>query len=121
FIPLYRRINSPSAYTFLENRFGLWARVYVSACYLLTQVMRIGTILYLLALTIHTITEWNIPFIILLTGISVLIYSILGGIQAVIWTDAIQAIVLIGGALICIIYLFRSEERRVGKECRSLL
>ncbi len=106
FIPLYRRINSPSAYTFLESRFGLWARVYVSACYLLTQVMRIGTILFLLAITIHTITEWNIPFIILLTGISVLIYSVLGGIQAVIWTDAIQAIVLIGGAIICIIYLF---------------
>lgn len=105
FVPLYRRINSPSAYMFLENRFGLWARVYVSACYLLTQVMRIGTILYLLAITIHTITDWNIPFIILLTGISVLIYSILGGIQAVIWTDAIQAIVLIGGAIVCIIYL----------------
>ena len=106
FVPLYRRINSPSAYTFLENRFGLWARIYVSACYLLTQVMRIGTILYLLAITIHTITDWNIPFIILLTGVSVLIYSILGGIQAVIWTDAIQAIVLIGGALVGIVYLF---------------
>ncbi len=105
FVPLYRRVNSPSAYTFLENRFGLWARIYVSACYLLTQVMRIGTILYLLAITVHTITDWNIPFIILLTGISVLIYSIMGGIQAVIWTDAIQAIVLIGGALICIVYL----------------
>ncbi len=105
FVPLYRRINSPSAYTFLENRFGVWARIYVSACYLLTQVMRIGTILYLLAITIHTITDWNIPFIILLTGVSVLIYSMLGGIQAVIWTDAIQAIVLIGGAIVCVIFL----------------
>lgn len=105
FVPLYRRINSPSAYTFLENRFGVWARIYVSACYLLTQVMRIGTILYLLAITIHTITDWNIPFIILLTGVSVLIYSMMGGIQAVIWTDAIQAIVLIGGAIVCVIFL----------------
>ncbi len=105
FVPLYRRINSPSAYTFLEHRFGVWARIYVSACYLLTQVMRIGTILYLLAITIHTITDWSVPFIILLTGISVLIYSLLGGIQAVIWTDAIQAIILIGGALVCIVYL----------------
>lgn len=105
FVPLYRRVNSPSAYTFLEERFGLWARIYVSACYLLTQVMRIGTILYLLAITVHTITDWNIPFIILLTGISVLVYSLLGGIQAVIWTDAIQAIVLIGGALVCMVFL----------------
>jgi len=105
FVPLYRRVNSPSAYTYLEDRFGLWARVYVSACYLLTQVMRIGTILYLLALTVHTITDWNIPLIILMTGVSVMIYSMLGGIQAVIWTDAIQAIILIGGAVICIVYL----------------
>lgn len=108
FVPLYRRINSPSAYTFLENRFGVWARIYVSACYLLTQVMRIGTILYLLAITIHTITDWNIPIIILLTGVTVLVYSMLGGIQAVIWTDAIQAIILIGGAVVCIVYLFVS-------------
>lgn len=105
FVPLYRRVNSPSAYTYLEERFGLWARVYVSACYLLTQVMRIGTILYLLALTVHTITDWNIPLIILMTGVSVMIYSMLGGIQAVIWTDAIQAVILIGGAVVCIIYL----------------
>lgn len=105
FVPLYRKVNSPSAYTFLENRFGVWARIYVSACYLLTQVMRIGTILYLLAITIHTITDWNIPFIILLTGVSVLVYSLMGGIQAVIWTDAIQAIVLIGGAIACIVFL----------------
>ncbi len=105
FVPLYRRVNSPSAYTFLENRFGVWARIYVSACYLLTQVMRIGTILYLLAITIHTITDWNIPFIILLTGLSVLVYSLMGGIQAVIWTDAVQAIVLIGGAMVCLVFL----------------
>ncbi|HLR31365.1 MAG TPA: sodium:solute symporter, partial [Fodinibius sp.] len=105
FVPLYRRVNSPSAYTYLEDRFGLWARIYVSACYLLTQVMRIGTILYLLAITVHTITDWNIPLIILMTGVSVMIYSMLGGIQAVIWTDAIQAVILIGGAVVCIIYL----------------
>ncbi|GAA5224749.1 sodium:solute symporter [Membranihabitans marinus] len=105
FVPLYRKINSPSAYTFLEARFGVWARVYVSACYLMTQVMRVGTILYLLAITINTITGWSIAVIILITGITVLIYSMLGGIQAVIWTDAIQGIVLIGGALICTVYL----------------
>lgn len=60
FVPLYRKINSPSAYTFLEQRFGPWARIYVSACYLLTQIMRVGTILYLLALTLNAVTGWDI-------------------------------------------------------------
>ncbi len=105
FIPIYRRINSPSAYTYLEHRFGKWASMYASICYLLNQLMRIGTILYLLAIALHAILGWNIPLIIILTGVMVLIYSLLGGIQAVVWTDAIQAIVLMVGALACIIYI----------------
>lgn len=105
FVPLYRSVNSPSAYTYLEQRFGPWARIYVSACYLLTQVMRVGTILYLLALALNTIIGWDIRLIIVVTGILVLIYSILGGIQAVLWTDAIQGIILISGAILCAIFM----------------
>ena len=105
FVPLYRSINSPSAYTYLERRFGSWARVYVSICYLLTQLMRVGTILYLLALALSTMVSWNIATIIIITGIVVLIYSVLGGIQAVVWTDAIQGIILITGAILCAIYI----------------
>ena len=60
FVPIYRKINSPSAYTFLELRFGPWARMYAAACYLLTQLMRIGTILYLLAVAINAIVGWDI-------------------------------------------------------------
>ena len=50
FIPLYRSVNSVSAYHYLEMRFGYWARCYVAVCYLLTQLARIGSILLLLAL-----------------------------------------------------------------------
>ena len=84
FVPLYRKTNSPSAYTYLETRFGPWARIYASACYLLTQVMRMGTILYLLALPLNAMFGWNIAIIIVVTGITVMIYSLLGGIQAVV-------------------------------------
>lgn len=105
FVPLYRRINSPSAYTFLETRFGPWARIYVSVCYLLTQLMRIGTILYLLALALHAIVGWPIILIIVVTGCSVALYSMLGGFHAVVWTDAIQGIILIAGSLASALYI----------------
>lgn len=105
FVPHYRKVNSPSAYTYLENRFGSWARIYVSTCYLLTQLMRIGIILYLLALAINAIFGWDIATIIVVTGITVIIYSVLGGIQAVVWTDAIQGIILIAGAVFCTGYI----------------
>ena len=102
FVPLYRSINSPSAYTYLEIRFGKWAKTYVSVMYLLTQLMRAGTILFLLALMVHTLLDWNMITIIVVTGFSVMLYSLLGGIQAVVWTDAIQAIILILGASFCV-------------------
>lgn len=101
FVPLYRGIGSISAYHYLETRFGAWARIYASLCYLLTQLMRTGAILLLLALPLNALFGWNIRTIIILTGIAVMLYSMLGGIRAVVWTDAIQGIVLIAGALVC--------------------
>lgn len=115
FVPLYRKINSPSAYTFLENRFGPWARIYVSICYLLTQIMRVGTILYLLALAFHAVIGWNIAAIIIITGIVVALYSLLGGFQAVVWTDAIQGIILISGALVSAVYILINMPEGVSQ------
>jgi solute:Na+ symporter, SSS family len=105
FVPLYRSISSVSAYTYLETRFGYWARAYASICYLLTQTARTGSILYLLALPLSSMLGWNISTIIIITGISVILYSMIGGITAVIWTDTIQGIILILGALVCAIIL----------------
>lgn len=105
FIPLYRSINSISAYTYLEMRFGAWARTYASLCYILTQLMRTGSILYLLALPLSALFGWNINTIIMVTGAAIIVYSMLGGIQAVIWTDAIQGIILIGGAIVCTVMI----------------
>ncbi len=105
FIPLYRGIGSISAYYYLEQRFGIWARIYASICYVLTQVMRTGAILMLLALPLNALFGWNIKTIIIITGLTVMLYSIMGGIRAVIWTDAIQALILITGAVVCAIIL----------------
>ena len=105
FIPLYRGIGSVSAYQFLEDRYGYWARAYVAICYLLTQVCRVGSILLLLAIPINTMFGWDIGTIIVVTGALTLVYAVLGGISAVVWTDAIQGIILIAGAVICAIIL----------------
>lgn len=105
FVPFYRQIGNVSAYYYLETRFGMWARVYASSCYILTQLMRTGAILLLLALPVNILFGWNVHSVIVITGIAVIIYSMLGGIQAVIWTDTIQGIVLIAGAVICALAL----------------
>ena len=105
FVPFYRSQDSISAYSFLENRFGPWARIYASSCCLLTQIARTGSILYLLALPMNVLLGWHIQTIIVVTSVAIVLYSMLGGMKAVIWTEAIQGIILIGGALVCMFIL----------------
>jgi solute:Na+ symporter, SSS family len=105
FVPFFRQSGEVSAYHHLENRFGPWARLYAVVCYLLTQVARLGTILYLLALALEPFTGWDIRTIIVVVGVIIMIYPLLGGTEAVIWTGVVQAVVLVGGALACVITL----------------
>jgi SSS family solute:Na+ symporter len=69
----------------------------------------------LLALPLNALFGWNIRIIIVLTGLMVMVYSSLGGIKAVIWTDAIQGIILIVGALVCALILTFSMPEGPGQ------
>jgi len=101
FVPFYRRSGEVSAYHHLEQRFGPWARTYAVICYLLTQLARMGTIMYLLALALQPLTGWSLMTLILASGFITILYTLIGGIEAVIWADMVQSFVLIGGALAC--------------------
>jgi SSS family solute:Na+ symporter len=118
FVPFYRRSGEISAYEHLERRFGAWARTYAVVCYLLTQVARLGTILYLLALALVPLTGWDIRTIIVVAGIVIMIYPLLGGTEAVIWTGAVQAVVLVGGAAVCVITLLLGMPEGPGQVFR---
>ena len=100
FVPFYRRTGEISAYHHLEKRFGPWARTYALGCYLLTQLARVGTILFGVSLGLSALTGWSVPVIIVAGGIAVTVYTLVGGIAAVIWTDVIQSLVLLIGALV---------------------
>ena len=106
FVPFYRKATSVSAYSFLEQRFGTWARVYASICFLVMQSARSGVILLLLAILINQLLGFSCESIIVVTGVATLLYSMMGGFAAVVWADAIQSLVLIGGTIVCIVCLF---------------
>ena len=105
FVPFYRRVTNISAYSFLERRFGAWARIYASACFLVMQSARSGIILLLLAILVNQLLGFSYESIILVTGVATLIYSMMGGFAAVVWADAIQSLILIGGTLVCVVCL----------------
>jgi SSS family solute:Na+ symporter len=102
FIPFYRRSGYVSAYQHLEHRFGAWARTYAVVCYLLIMMARMGTTLYLLALALSPMLGWDIRLIIVLTGALITLYTVVGGSEAVIWTDTVHNIILIVGVAACV-------------------
>ncbi len=115
FVPLYRKNHDVSAYSYLEKRFGLWARTYAGVCYLLLQLARMGAVMYLVALPLSLLLGWDIKMIIFLLGVSVIFYTMAGGIVAVIWTDAIQAVVLTVGAVVCAVIMMFSLPEGPGQ------
>ncbi|RZK66083.1 MAG: sodium:solute symporter [Pedobacter sp.] len=108
FVPFYRNTGEISAYTHLEKRFGAWARVYSVLCFLLTQLARMGSIFFGIALSLQALTGYSMQMIMIVMGICIIFYTVLGGIEAVIWTEVVQAVVKTFGALL-ILYLIMTN------------
>lgn len=103
FIPFYRKLNLTSAYQYLEARFDKKVRLLAAVIFVLFQLVRMGLVLYLPALALSAVLPINILTSILLMGVLSTLYTALGGIEAVIWIEVAQAILLFGGALLCFI------------------
>jgi len=104
-VPLYRNVIGLSAYEYFEKRFGFLARLYSSVGFILAHFSKMGTVFFLIALALSNIMGMNTYVIIWVLGISIIILTLLGGIEAVIWLDVIQGFMLIGGGLICLAIL----------------
>lgn len=102
FIPFYRRAGLVSVNQYLEMRYAPWARAYGCIMWSLFAFTRMGLILYLLSATVKAMTGYDIYLIIIVMGILVTAYTVMGGIEAVIWTDVMQTIILLLGGLVCI-------------------
>lgn len=106
-IPQYRKSNLISVYAFLDDRLGSWARFYSSLSFLFYETSRTAVILYLVGLLVSHYVPLGIAWIIILVGFLTILYTLLGGMEAVIWTDVIQSVVMIAG-ISCCAYLLTS-------------
>jgi SSS family solute:Na+ symporter len=104
-IPFFRHAVRTSAYEYFGRRFGYPARVYGSIAYALGHFSKMGFVFYLLALTVSSMTGWKTDSVIILVGIVTVVYTLAGGIEAVIWADVIQGFALWLGIAICVGYL----------------
>lgn len=115
--PLYRNQVKTTAYEYLEQRFALWARVYIGTAYILLQIGRFAVVLYLTALAMAALLDIDIKLLILALGLLTIIYTLMGGFAAVIWTDVVQAVVLFFGGLLCL-YILLADMPGAGRSWR---
>jgi SSS family transporter len=104
-IPQYLRGELMSAYQLLQQRFDRSVQRSASGLFLLTRVVADGLRLYLAALLLQQFTGWNGEASVLAIGAATILYTLLGGVQAVIWTDLIQFTIYIVGALLAAVYI----------------
>ena len=108
YLPFFRRLQVTTAYEYLESRFNLAVRLFGSVAFILLQLGRMGIVIFLPALALSAVTGLNIMVAILLMGLLSTFYTALGGIEAVIWSDVLQVVVLLGGALISLVVMASS-------------
>ena len=102
-VPLLRRLDLMSVFSYLEKRFHPAIRMLASALCIAMQIgSRMSVILFLPALAIATITGLDVVWSILIMGVFTILYTTLGGMKAVIWTDFVQVFVMFGGAIFAI-------------------
>lgn len=125
-VPFFMRLKLTSAYEYLERRFGTWARMLGISLYLWMRFLWMGAIIFTASRAVSQITQDSAPqaiatltgglveftpqswfyFVLLSTGIISTLYTMLGGIKAVIWTDVAQFVVLFTGAVATLIVIF---------------
>ena len=100
FLPFFCRLHVSTAYEYLELRFSPLVRMVSSAISIVYQLMRVGVVVYLPSLALSAVTGADIVTCVVAMTIVSTVYTVMGGIEAVIWTDAVQVFVLLGGALL---------------------
>lgn len=102
-VPLYRNIIGLSAYEYFEKRFGYIARLYASLGFILAHFSKMGTVFFLLGLAIGKFIGMDTLTVIWILGAIIILLTLLGGIEAVIWLDVIQGFLLIVGGLLALL------------------
>jgi len=118
FIPFFNKLKIKTAYEYLEDRFNYLARAFGSLSFILFQLGRIGIILLLPSLAISIVTGIPVETSILIMGVLCIIYTTFGGIEAVIWTDVLQVIVLMGGSILAVVWILQHTDSDFGEMIR---
>ncbi len=107
-LPAYFRGDLSTAYRFLETRFGAKTRSFASITFLVTRIAADGVRLFATAIPLKFILDVEYPVAIVILAIVALLYTSVGGVRGVIWVDAFQMVIYLGGALTAAIFMVQA-------------
>ncbi|MCQ2390628.1 MAG: sodium:solute symporter [Kiritimatiellae bacterium] len=110
YLPFFRKLNLTSAYEYLEVRFNLPCRLFASAAFILFMIARTAIVTYLPALAITAVTGFDINLAILAVVAITILYCTTGGVEAVIWSDFVQSLILIGSTAVILTWAIMGSD-----------
>ena len=114
YLPFFRELNLTSAYEYLERRFNPACRFFASGAFILFMIASIAVVTYLPAVALAAVTGMNVNLAIVLVMTVTILYSALGGLEAVVWSDFVQALLLLGTMVLIMSFLVFGTEGGVA-------
>jgi SSS family solute:Na+ symporter len=111
-VPFFRHLVGMSAFEYFGMRFGPGVRMYCAATFAIGHLCKIAFVLYLLALTVNSMTGWSSLLMLAITAMVGILYAFIGGFEAILWADVIQGVLLWIGVLLAIGFLLYQTPAR---------
>ncbi len=105
-IPFLMRYRLTSAYGYLEKNYGLRTRLFASCLFIIIRLVWMGMIVFTASMALAKITNLNFEIVVLGVGCIAIVYTVMGGMRAVIWTDVAQFVILLAGLIFTVVYVF---------------
>ena len=109
-VPFYRNVVDMSAYEYLGARFGVGGRLYASCCFIGDRLFDVGVTMLTTAVPVCVMTGWELQTVILWMAIFTVAYTMIGGMEAVVWTSVAQGAVFVAAAFIILARLLFAPE-----------
>ncbi len=126
FIPFLYNLNVTSCYEYIEMRLGSKSRTLSALGFIATSTIQVSSMIYIPSMIVCQLTGWHINAVVPIIVLVSVLYTLMGGIKAVIWSDAIQMIIMWGGLAAVIIIALSNmdigffEALSVAKEAGKL-
>ncbi len=109
-VPFYRNVVGMSAYEYIGTRFGLGGRLYASGCFVADRLFDVGVTMLTTAVPVCVMTGWDLQSVIIGMAVFTVAYTMIGGMEAVVWTSVVQGVIFVAAAVVIAARLIFAPE-----------